>query len=285
MRPCYKEFRIIKAPAGKSWEAVLEHRIYSCPDNPEYERVVGATCLLLTNRRNARRFFDIETVELCDLRISGFLETVPVKFHQRLKDYTGAVREIRGILDDKCNYRFYFLSDEPWPEWLQELAVQTSEAEWKDILSLCTGPFSSFSWPHEGTLLWPGCTRGDDSQLHSYPMELKQRLARLGLQPDKRNNGPAIMSFLATGGCRPISGREGWPIHHIYDGKGEVTRGPKNVLHAASHRQHFTHSAGLVAAHPDAHDLAHQSDLLRWLLPREAFLRFGYDPMSAFSTQ
>jgi hypothetical protein len=285
MRPCNKEFRIIKAPAGKTWKAMQEQHIYSCPDTPGYDYVVGATCLLLTNGRNERLFFDVEAVELCNLRISDFLESVPVKFHHRLSNYTRAVGDIRGILDLKCNYRFYFLSDDPCLDWLQDLVAGASEPKWEECLSLRKAPSGAYNWPKQGKLLWPGCTRGDENQLHRYPLELKQRLARLGLQPDERNNGPAIMSFLAAGGCRPISGREGWPIHHIYDGKGEGTRGPKDVLHAASNGQHFTHSAGLVAARPEAHKLAHRSDLLRWLLRREAFLRFGYDPMSAFSQQ
>jgi hypothetical protein len=285
MRPCNKEFRIVKTPAGKSWEAAVKHRIYSCPDTSAYERVIGASCLLLTNKRGARRFFDVEAVELCDLRVSNFLKTVPEKFHQRLRDYKKTVESIPDILDGKWNYRFYFLSEEPWTEWLQELVARASDSEWEAILLLCTGPSAFFAWPQEGTLLWPGFTRGDDNQVHSYPLALEQQLTRLGLRSDTRNNGPAIMSFLATGGRRPNSGGEGWPIHHIYDGKGKVTGGPKNVLHAVRSPEHFTHSAGLVAAHPEAHELAHKSDLLRWLLRREAFLRFGYDPMRAFSRQ
>jgi hypothetical protein len=241
MRACNKEFRIIKVPAGKSWEAALKHRIYSCPDTPTYERVIGASCLLLTNARNAKRFYDVEAVELCDLSTSDFLDTVPEKFHQRLRAYKKAVQSIPAILDGKCNYRFYFLSEEPWTEWLQELVARTSDTEWRDILSLCTGPSEFFEWPQEGTLLWPRFSRADDNQVHAYPLELKQKLARLGLPSDTRNNGPAIMSFLAAGGRRPRSGRESWPVHHIYDGKGEVASGPKNVLHAASCCQHFTH--------------------------------------------
>ncbi len=282
MRQCNAHLRIIEVPAGKSWDAALEHGVYSCPDMPKYERVVGATCLLLTNKRNGRRFFDVEAVELCDLRMSNFLDSVPGKFHHKLRAYTDAMQQVCGILDDKCDYRFYFLSDDPWPAWLQDYSERSS-AEWAAILSLCSGPLGFFEWPLDGELLWPECTREDEKQVHYYPLELRQRLARLGLQPDTRNNGPAISAFLAAGGRRPICGSEGWPIHHIYDGTGGVSRGPQNVTHAANNGRHCTHSAGLVAAHPDAHHLAHQSDLLKWLLRREAFLRFGYDPMRAFS--
>ena len=58
--------------------------------------------------------------------------------------------------------------------------------------------------------------------------------------------------------------------------------GTEGVPHAVHHGKLFTHSAGLVAAHPVAHHLAHQSELLKWLLRREAFLRFGFDPMNIF---
>jgi hypothetical protein len=55
-----------------------------------------------------------------------------------------------------------------------------------------------------------------------------------------------------------------------------------HVFGGADHGSLFTHSAGLVAAHPIAHHLAQQSDLLKWLLRREAFLRFGFDPERDF---
>jgi hypothetical protein len=97
----------------------------------------------------------------------------------------------------------------------------------------------------------------------------------LRLKPDDRTNGPAINSFQAAGGERPIWGNEGWHIHHIFDG----TEGSPHAVHDGNH---FTHSAGLVAAHPVAHHLAHHSDLLKWLLWREAFLRFGFDPSGIF---
>jgi hypothetical protein len=85
------------------------------------------------------------------------------------------------------------------------------------------------------------------------------------------------MAFIAAGGSRPNCGRVGWHIHHIYDGTD-------GIPHAVNDGNLFTHSAGLVASHPVAHDLAHQSRLLKGLLRREAFLRFGFDPVGAFAT-
>jgi hypothetical protein len=282
MKVCGKR-RITEVPAGKTWRASLENRIYSCPDTPVYDRVLGATGLILTDNRVGKRvFLDVEAMEICNPNTSSFLDAVSENIRYRLKAYTDAVKGIRGIVDGQSNYRFYFLSDEPWPNWLQELAARNLDTEWTAVLSLLASPSDLIEWPKIGTLLWPGCVRGGASQDHTYPPELKRRLTGLGITPDLRNNGPAISAFLAAGGIRPTCGREGWPVHHIYDGTGMVTGGPQEVIHAVKDGQHFTHSGGLVALHPVVHHLAHQSDLLKWVLRREAFLRFGYDPMNAF---
>jgi len=243
---------------------------------------VGASCLLLTSKADGRRvFLNVEAVEVCNPHARDFQNAVPAKFRARLVSYKKAVPP--DILGGHFDYRFYFLNDEPWPEWLQKFTPQEHcpDLEWKAVLASWLDSRRFFEWPQVGTLLWPGCTR--DKQNQCYPPKLEKRLARLSLQPDPRNNGPAIMAFLAAGGHRPIWGTEGWPIHHIYDGIGEGPNRPQKVLRAVDDGEHFTHSAGLVAVHPAAHHLAHQSDLLRWLLRREAFLRFGYDPTNAFS--
>lgn len=276
--------RVIEVKVGLTWSAAFHHRVYSCPDTPAFDFVFGATALLLKRSNDAQRCIslNVEAVQTCDLHAPNFLETVPAKFRARLSSYKNAVQNIPGILDGDCNYRFYFLSREPWPDWLQKLADSASDAEWTAILSICAKPSCFFEWSQVGMLLWPGCTRGDENQQHVYPRELADKLLRLRLSPDPRNNGPAIMAFLAAGGIRPVCGNEGWHIHHIYDGTGPLDGVPVAVPHAVRDGNLFTHSAGLVAAHPVAHHLAHQSDLLKWLLRREAFLRFGFDPMGVF---
>ena len=120
-----------------------------------------------------------------------------------------------------------------------------------------------------GELLWPGCVRTTNDGEHQYPAELLSRLRRLEIKADTRTNGPAIVSYLAAGGERPNWGDEGWPIHHVFGGTDDGSL--------------FTQSAGLVAAHPVAHHLVHKSALLDWLLRREAFLRFGFDPNGDFA--
>ena len=276
MKPCDRERRVVAVRAGIAWEATLQHRVYSCPDTQDFDFVYGATCLLLKQgNAGARVILNVKAVETCNPRAPQFLDAVPVSVRSQLNSYIEAVRGLRRILDWEGNYRFYFLSDEPWPVRMQQLTGSVHETEWTAILSIYADAEKSFEWPQVGSLLWPGCVRTFEDGKHDYPAELKVRLNRLGLNPDTRTNGPAIVSYLAAGGKRPICGGEGWHIHHIYDGTD-------GVPHAVRDPNLFTHSAGLVAAHPVAHHLAHQSELLKWLLRREAFLRFGFDPMNVF---
>jgi len=296
MKPNLQERRVVEVMAARSWGLALEHRVYSCPDTHDYDFVQGATALILRNRiTRARVPLEITAVVRLAPEDEAQLDALAQPLRTRLNNYRNAIEEeaeaeedVTRILQPGVAHRFYFLSEEPWPEWLQILTTpeQCPAMEWTAILSVCTEPSRFFGWPQVGALLWPGCTRGDENQQHQYPPDVVARLFRLGIgEPDTRNNGPAIMAFLAAGGIRPTWGREGWPIHHIYDGTGLMGGVPQEPLHAVHRPQHFTHSAGLVAAHPVAHHLAHQSKLLKELLRREAFLRFGYDPMGAFSGQ
>jgi hypothetical protein len=277
MKPCLANRRVVEVLAGLSWEASLSHRIYSCPDGPEFDFVFGATALILFNRRNGARV----PLEVCSVaRIAaGELENLsgmaqPLRI--RLAQYLAEIGTNEQIIHPGCAHRFYFLSDEPWPVRMQEATAAATATEWTAVLSICSDPDHFFRWPSVGELLWPGCIRTRQDGEYRYPDELLGRLAELGIPPDTRTNGPAIVSFLAAGGIRPNWGNEGWPIHHIFDG----TQG---TPHAVRDGGLFTHSAGLVAAHPVAHHLAHQSIVLRWLLRREAFLRFCFDPAGDFS--
>ena len=286
MKPCLKDRRVAEVLAGISWDAALEHRIYSCPDTPDYDFAFGATALILKNGYVGARV----PLEVCDVATLPANESAQINelaepYRTRAANYLAEVGENPVIIQPGNAHRLYFLSPEPWPDWLQALTTPQlcAATEWTSILSICVEPERFFEWPKAGSLLWP-CIRLGEEQEHVYPPNVAARLTRLGLPLDRRNNGPAILSYLSGGGKRPAWGSEGWPIHHIYDGTGSVHGGPQNILHAVRDSQHFTHSAGLVAAHPVAHHLVHQSDLLKWLLRREAFLRFGYDPMKVFSS-
>lgn len=276
MKPSLKNRRVDPVLATRTWEATLAHRVYSCPDTQAYASTCGATSLLLRNNQTGRRIpLNVEAVETRNPRRPDFLSALPANLGARLISYKNDVLNIPGILDDHCNYRFYFLSSEPWPLRMQELTASASATEWSAILSILNDPERFFQWPQLGALLWLGCVRTQNDGEHIFPAEVITHLERLGLKPDTRTNGPAINSYLAAGGKRPIWGNESWHIHHIFDG----TEGSP---HAVRDGNHFTHSAGLVAAHPVAHHLAHNSDLLKWLLWREAFLRFDFDPSGNF---
>lgn len=281
-----RHLNLVEVQARLTWHAVLKHRIYSCPDTSAYLFVHGATDLLLNNSETKYRIpLNVQSVLVGSLSDPDFLKKVPTALRARFSDYINAVQHIPGMLDSYPRHRFYFLSEEPWPEWLQKLTATASNLEWSAFLSICAEPSRFLRWPKMGKLLWDGCTRGDENQHHEYPSDVAEELIRFGLQLDPRNNGPAIMAFRTSGGVRPVCGisGDGWHIHHVYDGTCQAIGIPIAVPHAVNEGKLFTHSAGLVAAHPVAHHLAHHSDLLKWILRREAFQRFDdFDPMNVF---
>lgn len=294
MRPCLHKRRVVDVPAGKTWGPALRHRVYSCPDRPSHDFVLNATALILKNSSTGARVpLEVVAVETFVPDNPAQLDALPEQFRSRVRSYLAEVVTIPGIIEHGCAHRFYLLTNDPWPKWLQALTAldRCPDLEWAAILSICTEPDRFFEWPQVGELLWPGCTRGDGDHTHEYPVHVAERLRRAGFsQPDDRSNGPAIMAFLVAGGRRPVWGNEGWPIHHIYDGTAPIIGAPPVVhpearggLHAVQDGLFFTHSSGLVAAHPVAHHLAHHSALLKWLLRREAFLRFRFDPMDVFT--
>ena len=126
----------------------------------------------------------------------------------------------------------------------------------------------------------PGATR--DRKYHAYTEEQRRVMRDAGIRPDTRSNGPAIMAYLLAGGERPqrATGR-GWHVHHIYDGQHPLPLRSESA-HAVKRGDLFTEAAGLVAAHPVADALADEFAYFAWLLRREAFERFGFDPDGAF---
>ncbi len=280
MKPNLQHRQLVTVRAGISWDAALRHRVYSCPDEPEFDFVQCATALVLLNSHTGERI-PLEISSVTKVSPAGTLDQpgLAVSFRERAEAYLAEVGGNGAVIHPGSSHRLYFLSTEPWPHWLQQLTKPefTPLTQWSAIMGSCAEPERFFEWPQVGALLWPGCTRGDGLRPHQYPQDVAERLRRLGIHdPDTRSNGPAIMAFLAAGGIRPKCGCEGWHIHHIYDGT-------EGAPHAVNEGNLFTHSAGLVAAHPVAHDLAHQSRLLKGLLRREAFLRFGFDPVGAFA--
>jgi hypothetical protein len=135
----------------------------------------------------------------------------------------------------------------------------------------------------EANLLWTGVIR---NKYHSYPQDIREKLKSKKITIDSRSNGPAIMSYLFSGGVRPQRsvGRKGWSIHHIYDGRFPFID-HKQTLHAIKDGYHFTQSAGLVAIHPFAETLADEYFYIAWILRQGSFKKFNYDPDQIFCTE
>jgi hypothetical protein len=172
--------------------------------------------------------------------------------------------------------------------WFAKELVQVPSEPERAVLQSVEANLNTFvQWPSEAILLWPDCDRvpepGKKQKYFSYPNHLKQmaRAARIAL--DTRPNGPAIASFLLARGVRPerFGSSNAWSIHHLYSGKFPYF-GRHSTKHAAKDCNHFTQSAGLVAAHPIADALADEFPFFTWLLRAKAYLEFGYDPDGVF---
>lgn len=163
-------------------------------------------------------------------------------------------------------------------------SVDLSPSERKIISEVWDHRTGFVQWPAEATLLWEGCVR---VRYHSYPDETKKKLKSKGIGIDSRSNGPAIMAFVFAAGKRPkrvCNPNQEWHIHHIYDGKFPWPT-KRETLRAVKNGKHFTQSAGLVAIHPIAEALADEYFYFAWLLRRESYLRFNYDPDLVFSEE
>jgi hypothetical protein len=175
------------------------------------------------------------------------------------------------------------------PPWLNamwrnrfDVGIQSSIAIWRQRETY-------FRWPKEQRIVskeWVRHRDGRKKDCYDYPLQLVDEINRAGLRIDRRNNGPAIISFLLAGGerpLRPFPSRWGWTIHHIYDGQHPRFKS-EQVPHAINDPKLFTDSRGLVAVHPFADYIAMREPLLAWLLRWEAFRRFsGFDPMGVFN--
>jgi hypothetical protein len=144
-------------------------------------------------------------------------------------------------------------------------------------------------WPSRALLLWQGCDRivleGQRQRYHAYPPQIKVLARERGLVLDGRANGPAIAAYLFAGGQRPerLGSSNAWSVHHLYSGKFPYL-GRASTTHACKDCNHFTQSAGLVGVHPIADAMADEFPFFTWFLRAQAFMRFGYDPDGAFSS-
>ncbi len=143
-------------------------------------------------------------------------------------------------------------------------------------------------WPGRALLLWQGCDRvapeGENRRYHVFPDEIKRAAKQQQFVLDRRPNGPAKAAFFFAGGERPerFGSTHAWTIHHLYSGKFPYI-GRETTTHAIKQCNHFTQSAGIIAAHPVADSLCDEFPFFAWLLRAMAFKKFGYDPDGVFA--
>jgi hypothetical protein len=284
--------KTFQVKVAKSWDLVLQHNIYSRPADTDTHADRSDAAFLLLEKGSQNQTMKVAGVWKFNPDDKQ-PEKVPFEWRKRLEDYIAEARCLPGILDQRGDYFFYGLvksegdeyereflnpaKDDFGPDWLEAMADKKDLID-QAALALWREKELFFRWPRRSELLLQGLTRHPDGyrqNCYTYPEDVKRRLGR---EPDGRNNGPAIHSFELSGGERPA----GWHIHHIYDGGALIPGTSKPILHAVKHPDYFTHSGGLVAAHPAAHYIAHESELLGWLLRWEAFKRLKFDPDNIF---
>lgn len=159
----------------------------------------------------------------------------------------------------------------------------------RDVLRIVLDNESEFvQWPREAILLWQGCNRiphpGQRLRYHNYPEKIRQLAKEKNIYLDGRPNGPAVAAFEIAGGQRPkrFGSANKWSIHHLYSGKFP-SPGHEKTTHAVKEKNHFTQSAGLLAAHPLIDALFDELPAIVWLFRFESYKRFGYDPDGVFT--
>ena len=101
--------QVLSVPAGLSYDLVLEHLIYSCPDRFHYD-----TTHLITFRTaegHMEKIFRIDEVHrLNPLDIDATYDVAPDRM-ARVRGYISVARN-RSILTESGSYRFYFVTEE-----------------------------------------------------------------------------------------------------------------------------------------------------------------------------
>jgi predicted transport protein len=167
--------------------------------------------------------------------------------------------------------------------WLREESKQIGNIKIRDIvLGICLSIDDFVCWPLKADLLWEECDRvpikGSKVKYHKYPENIRQRA---NFMLDGRPNGPAVAAYLIARPPR-FGSNNSWSVHHIYSGKFPYI-GRNSTLHASHNGKHFTQSAGLVAIHPIADQLADEFPFFSWYLRALSFEKFKYDPDGVFS--
>jgi hypothetical protein len=103
---------VLSVPAGKIYDLIFEHLIYSCPGSPAYQY---ADTELITFRTAAGRMAQILKIQkIYTVRPEDLAAefSIPEDHRTRIAAYITAARK-SGVLEKPGVYRFYILDDEP----------------------------------------------------------------------------------------------------------------------------------------------------------------------------
>jgi hypothetical protein len=102
---------VLSVPAGKTYDLILEHFIYSCPDTEPFKHESTNFITFRTAEGKMERIFGIlGTVTLNPIDIEATF-SIPEDLRDRIKGYVGVARN-RGVMKHDGEYRFYILRDD-----------------------------------------------------------------------------------------------------------------------------------------------------------------------------
>jgi hypothetical protein len=211
--------------------------------------------------------------------IDDFFETYPTLNNRIDIDQEFSERNFKHILETT---KRIFVTQKIFPDICKAYRSKESEHIVKIADDIFMDHLDEYvKFPKESLNFMPDTIR--DQKFFEYSEQQIKQLKDAGITPDKRSNGPAIMSYLLAGGERPdrACGKQKWSIHHIYDGKYPYP-GKNETTHAVKDPRYFAQSDGLVAIHSIADGLVDECPYFAWSLRCHAYLIFLFDPDNVF---
>jgi len=102
---------VLSVPSGKTYDLILEHFIYSCPNTKTWQYESTNFITFRTAEGNMERIFGISAVfTLNPLDIQAAF-AIPEPVRDRINGYI-AVAQNRGVMEHDGEYRFYILHED-----------------------------------------------------------------------------------------------------------------------------------------------------------------------------
>jgi len=99
---------ILSVPAGKSYDLILKHKIYSCPDTDRYEYVVTNFMTFRSAEGWMERVFTIIAVHTVNPEFVSEARDLAPDSRNRIIAYCQEATHV-GVLKHEGDYRFYFV--------------------------------------------------------------------------------------------------------------------------------------------------------------------------------